>query len=122
MLNSFLTAGAVGKEKVVVAHSKQKEAICDALKNHGYVKGFSSHVDGAKKTLEIALSYKGKAHVISGLKRISKPSKRVYVGTREINPVKYGHGIAVLSTPKGILTDKEARKELVGGELLFTMW
>jgi small subunit ribosomal protein S8 len=91
------------------------------LKEEGYVKTF--HVEGdVKKTLEIVLEYKGANPRVTDVKRVSKSSKRVYTGVKEITPVKYGHGICVLSTPKGIMTDKLARKELVGGEVLFTIW
>ncbi len=121
-LNSLKTAGFVKKESVILPHSKLKKAIAEVLKNEGYIKAVKEHEDGAKKTLEIVLSYKGKEPRILGVQRMSRPSKRVYRAVSEIYPVKYGHGIAVLSTPKGILTDKEARKEMVGGELLFTIW
>jgi small subunit ribosomal protein S8 len=75
-----------------------------------------------KKTLEIVLEYKGANPRVSDVKRVSKSSKRVYTGVKDISSVKYGHGLSVLSTPKGIMTDKLARKEMVGGEILFTIW
>jgi len=121
-LNSLKTGGFVNKESVVVPHSKLKASIALLLKNEGYIKAIQEHADGPKKTLEIVLAYNGKTPRIGGLKRISRPSNRVYKNVSQIFPVKYGHGIAVFSTPKGILTDKEARKEMVGGELLFTIW
>jgi small subunit ribosomal protein S8 len=121
-LNSIKTAGFVSKESVILPHSKLKESIALVLKREGYIKTYSVHEDGVKKTLEVVLAYKGKTPRITGLQRMSRPSNRVYKGVSQIFPVKYGHGIAVLSTPKGIMTDKEARKEMVGGELLFTIW
>ena len=121
-LNSIKTAGFVNKESVLIPHSKLKAAVAEVLKSEGFIKTVKTHEDGAKKTLEVVLSYEGKTPKIKGLQRISRPSKRVYKSVPKIFPVKYGHGIAVLSTPKGILTDKEARKEMVGGELLFTIW
>ena len=121
-LNALKTGGFVAKESVTIPHSKLKLAVAETLKNEGYIKAIKEHQDGVKKTLEIVLAYNGKKPRISGVARVSRPSKRVYKGVSEIFPVKYGHGIAVLSTPKGILTDKEARKEMVGGEVLFTIW
>lgn len=121
-LNALKTGGFVAKESVTVQHSKLKLAVAEILKKEGYVKAVKEHTDGAKKTLEVVLAYTGKKPRIGGVSRVSRPSKRVYKGVSEIYPVKYGHGIAVLSTPKGILTDKEARKEMVGGEVLFTIW
>lgn len=102
-------------------HSKMKEAVLTLLKEEGYVKAV--HVSGdVKKTLEVALLYKGTTPRISGMSRVSKSSKRVYTGVKDINQVRYGKGLLVLSTPKGILSDKMARKELVGGEVLFSIW
>lgn len=122
MLISIKNAGLVNKESVIFPHSAMKMAICELLKSEGYIKTVKKHDDGVKSTLEVVLEYKDKNPRIMGVKRESKPSKRVYKGVKEISNVKYGHGIAVLSTPKGILTDKQAKAEMVGGELLFTMW
>ena len=121
MLVAIKNAGNVNKASITVPYSKMKEAILSVLKEEGYVKTY--HVTGdAKKSLEIVLEYKGNAPRITDVKRISKSSKRVYTGVKDITPVKYGHGICVLSTPKGIMTEKLARKEMVGGEVLFTIW
>jgi small subunit ribosomal protein S8 len=121
MLIAIKNAGSVKKASVVVPHSKMKEAIASVLKEEGYIKTYK--VDGdIKKTLEIVLEYKGGSPRVTDVKRVSKSSKRVYAGVKGIAPVKYGHGLRVLSTPKGILTDKLARKEMVGGEVLFTIW
>lgn len=121
MLIAIKNAGAVKKSSVIVPHSKMKEAIAALLKEEGYIKTYK--VDGdVKKTLEIVIEYKGATPRVTDVKRISKSSKRVYTGVKGITPVKYGHGLAVLSTPKGIMTDKLARKEMVGGEVLFTIW
>lgn len=121
MLIAVKNAGRVHKASVVVPHSNMKEAICALLKEEGYIKTFSVEGD-VKKELTIVLEYKGGTPRISDVKRVSKSSKRVYTGVKDIAPVKYGHGICVLSTPKGILTDKLARKEMVGGEVLFNIW
>ncbi len=124
MLIAVKNAGNIKKGSISIPYSKLKASILEVLKKEGYVKTY--HVlDGEnnKKTLEIVLEYKKDgAHRITEVKRISKQSKRVYTGVKDISPTKYGIGISVLSTPKGILTDKEARKEQVGGEILFTIW
>ena len=121
MLVAIKNAGSVKKASIVVPHSKMKEAIASLLKEEGYIKTYK--VDGdAKKTLEIVLEYKGNTPRVTDVKRVSKSSKRVYTGVKDIAPVKYGHGLCVLSTPKGIMTDKLARKEMVGGEVLFNIW
>lgn len=121
MLIAIKNGGAVKKATVTVPHSNMKEAIATLLKEEGYIKTF--HVEGdVKKTLVIVLEYKGANPRVSDVKRVSKSSKRVYTGVKDITSVKYGHGLCVLSTPKGIMTDKLARKEMVGGEILFTIW
>lgn len=121
MLIMLKNASLVNKTSVVMPHSKMKEAVLTLLKEEGYVKAVK--VEGeVKKTIEVALLYKGKAPRISGVTRVSKSSKRVYTGTKSISPVRYGKGLLVLSTPKGILSDKMARKEMVGGEVLFSIW
>lgn len=121
MLIAIKNAGLVKKATVTVPHSKMKEAIASLLKEEGYIKTYKAEGD-AKKTLEIVLEYKGATPRVTDVKRISKSSKRVYAGVKDIAPVKYGHGLRVLTTPKGIMTDKLARKEMVGGEVLFTIW
>lgn len=115
--------GAVKKASVSIPYSAFKAAIAEKLKDAGYVKGVEKRGKKVKKTLEVTLKYteEGK-HVINGVKRISKPGRRMYASVLDIHPVRYGHGALILSTPKGILTDKEARKERVGGETLFEIW
>ncbi len=110
-----------GKEVVSVYSSKNKEAIADALARAGYIKSFSKNSAG--KMLEVILGYKSdKAPRISGVQRVSKPSKRVYQKSEEIKPFKNGFGTTIISTPKGILSNKEAVKQKVGGEILFKIW
>lgn len=116
-------AAQVSKQTVVVPFSKLKHAIALCLKDNGYV------TDVSKKTeknnvpvLELTLAYTAGAPRIHDVKRISKPSRRMYLGVSDIHSVKNGHGTLVLSTPKGILGDKDARKERVGGEVLFMIW
>ncbi len=116
-------AGAVKKQTVSVPFSMFKLAIAEKLKDMGLVKQIEKKGKKVKKTIEIGLKYDdvGKA-VIQGVKRISKPGRRLYRSSKDIVPVRYGHGYLVLSTPKGILTGLEAKKQKVGGEALFEIW
>lgn len=121
MLVAIKNAGSVKKASVIIPHSKMKEAIASLLKEEGYIKTYKVEGD-VKKTLEVVLEYKNNTPRVTDVKRVSKSSKRIYTGVKDIAPVKYGHGLCVLSTPKGVMTDKLARKEMVGGEILFTIW
>ncbi len=123
LITRLTNAGAVKHAIVAVPFSAFKLAIAEKLKDAGFVKGVEKKGKKVKKTIDIALSYDAAGkHKIQGVKRVSKPGRRVYKGAREINPVKYGHGMLILSTPQGIKTDTEARKEKVGGEALFEIW
>ena len=116
-------AGAVGHAVVSMPFSNFKYAIAEKLKEAGYVKSIEKKGKKVKKTLDVTLKYDETGeHAIKGVKRISKPGRRMYKGAGEINPVRYGYGALILSTPKGIKTDKEARKEKIGGETLFEIW
>jgi small subunit ribosomal protein S8 len=115
-------AGAIGNKVVPVPYSKHLEAIATKLKELGFVE----RVEISKKdprTMEVTLAYdtKGK-HKIHDVKRISKPGRRMYVQARDAHSVKNGLGARILSTPKGILSDKDARKVKAGGETLFEVW
>lgn len=116
-------AAAIGKQSVSVPFSNFKLAIAETLKSAGYVKAVEKKGKKVKKVLDITLTYSenGKP-AISGVKRISKPGRRVYRGARELFAVRYGHGALILSTPKGVLTNTDARKQKVGGEALFEVW
>ena len=106
---------------VELPHSKIKESVAKILKSQGYVADVA--VEGAtKKTIKIRLKYNGKKNVIEGLKRISKPGLRKYVGSTEIPRVRGGLGVAIVSTSEGLLTDNQARKKNLGGELLCYIW
>ncbi len=109
------------KETVSIPSSKMTRALSEVLAREGYIGEVD---DQSKKTrsLSIALTYKNGRPAINGAKRISKPSRRLYMGVRDIKPVKRGHGLLVLSTPAGIVTGKEARQKRVGGEVLFEIW
>lgn len=116
-------AGAIKKQSISLPYSMFKMAIAEKLKDAGYVASVDKKGKKVKKTLDVVLKYdESGRHVILGVKRVSKPGRRMYCSVHEIKPVKYGHGALILSTPKGILTDKEARKEKVGGEALFEIW
>ena len=115
-------AGAIGNQTVSMPYSKHIEAIAHKLKELGFL----DRVEVSKKghgTLEVTLAYDAKGnHKIHDVKRISKPGRRMYVPAREAHTVKNGLGARILSTPKGILSDKEARKVRAGGETLFEVW
>jgi small subunit ribosomal protein S8 len=114
-------AGAIGKQTVSVPFSKHVEEIANKLKSLGYVAG----VEKGKKPyeFEVSLAYDDRGRPrIHGVKRISKPGRRLYVPSAEAHSVKNGMGARLISTPKGVLTDAEARKNRVGGENLFEIW
>lgn len=112
-------AGAIGKPEVVLPYSKHLESIAKKLKELGYV----SDVKKDDKELTVVLSYDERGvHKIKGVKRISKPGRRLYAPAREAHGVKNGLGASILSTPKGVLSDSEARKVRAGGETLFEIW
>lgn len=119
MLTRIRNAVMVNKKEVVIEPaSKFKMAILDVLKREGYIDGYRVEGEGVKKRIVVQLRYyKGKP-VIQYIERVSKPGRRVYVGVDEIPKVFNGLGIAVLSTPKGVLSDREAKKLRVGGELV----
>ncbi|MFN3306199.1 MAG: 30S ribosomal protein S8 [Candidatus Kapaibacteriota bacterium] len=122
MLTRIRNAGAARHKEVEVPYSKMKWAICQILKEQGYIDDFVKLDTNVQGTIKIKLKYYNRQPVIRELKRISKPGRRIYLGAKEIPRVKNGLGIAVLSTSRGIMTDKMARKLNIGGELLFTVW
>ena len=117
MLTRIRNALAAKHETVEIPASNTKKAIANILLNEGYVENVEV-IDGVQGTIKITLKYDGNNKVISGLKRVSKPGLRVYVGTDEVPQVLGGLGIAILSTSKGIMTGKEAKKLHQGGEVL----
>ena len=123
MLTRIRNAVARKYKTVEVLSSKMTKEIATILTNEGYIDGFEEKTEGASKTLTLNLKYgQRKENVITGLKRISKPGLRVYVKSDEVPKVLNGLGIAIISTSKGIMTDKEARKENLGGEVLAYIW
>ncbi len=124
MLTRIRNGNTAKHNTVDVPVSKMKKSIADILVNEGYIKGYETIQDGARTTIRISLRY-GKdknEKVISGLKRISKPGLRVYVGKDELPRVLGGLGTAIISTNSGVMSDKEARKAGVGGEVLAFIW
>jgi small subunit ribosomal protein S8 len=123
LLVRLTNAGAVKKLTVSIPYSAFRLAIAEKLRDAGYVAGIEKKGKKIRKTLDVVLKYnEAGVPVIRGTKRISKPGRRMYRSVNEIRSVRYGHGSLILSTPKGIKTDKEARKEKVGGEALFEIW
>ena len=111
-----------GKESVSFPYSKMKNAIMECLKKEGYISEISKKTKKGQPILEVRLIYLDKKPRITEVERISKQSRRVYFRMKDIHSVRNGSGLLVLSTPKGILSGKEARKEQVGGEALFKIW
>lgn len=122
MLTRVRNANAVMHEKVDVPHSKMKERIAEILKEQGYISNFKIVTEGNNKNIRVYLKYAGKERAIKGIKRISKPGRRVYSSVEDMPRVLSGLGIAIVSTSKGIITDKVARAEKVGGEILAFVW
>lgn len=123
MIISLKNAALVSKDTVVVPFSGVKLAIAECLKTHGYIEQASKKTEKKNRSvIELRLKYTTGGAAIHDVKRISKPSRRMYIGVKDLHPVKHGYGITVLSTPKGILSDKEAKKQQVGGEALFMIW
>ena len=122
MLARIRNAASVGHETVRIPYSKLKLAVAKVLLKEGYVSSVEKRGRKVVKNIEIGLVYNNNTPKIKGAKRVSKPSMRVYLGAKNIHRVRYGFGTSILSTPKGILTGGEARKEHVGGEVLFLIW
>jgi small subunit ribosomal protein S8 len=121
MLTRIRNAGAAHLPTVLVPHSRIKESMAKVLQAEGYVADVA--VEGDKiKNIKIKLKFNGKKNVIEGLKRVSRPGLRRYVGATEIPSVRRGLGVAILSTSEGVLSSTEARKKNLGGELLCYTW
>jgi small subunit ribosomal protein S8 len=122
MLNGIKNANRAGRESVIVPMSKLSLSIADKLSKLGYVGGISQKTRKGRPVFEVTLITVDGEPKINDIICVSKPSRRMYSSMSEIRPFKNGYGSYVYSTPKGILTDKEARKENVGGEVLFSIW
>ena len=122
MIITIKNGSLVGKETVLVPYSKLKNSILACLEKEGFIASVSKKNKKGQPFLEVGLIYTDNKPKIVDVERVSKPSKRVYLGVKEIFPIKNGKGLMVLSTPKGILSGAAARKEQVGGEVLFKVW
>ena len=122
MVNMIKNGGRAEHETVTVSFSKIKQAIADCLLKEGYISSVSKKTKKGFPVLELGIVYVDGTPKVTGVERVSKSSCRVYKGVKDIRYAKGGSFLTVYSTPKGILTDKQARKEMVGGEVLFKMW
>ena len=123
MLTRIRNANSAKHESVEIPASNMKREISQILVNEGYVKSYNIIDDGKQGIIKVALKYgPGKSKVLQGIKRISKPGLRVYVSCEDMPKVMRGLGVAIVSTSKGIMTDKAARKANVGGEVLAFVW
>jgi len=118
MLTRIRNAQMVEKSIVAMPASKVKAAIAQVLKDEGYIDGFQVKNEGGKSELEIALKYYAGRPVIERIERVSRPGLRIYRGTKAIPQVQNGLGVAIVTTPKGVMTDRKARAAGVGGEVL----
>jgi small subunit ribosomal protein S8 len=118
MLTRIRNAQSVEKAVVAMPASKLKVAIAQVLKDEGYIDGFQVKSEGAKSELEIALKYYAGRPVIERIERVSRPGLRIYKGRDDIPQVMNGLGVAIVTTPKGVMTDRKARANGVGGEVL----
>lgn len=110
------------KDAVVVPYSKVKEEIARILEEKKYIAGFEKKGRKIRKFLEVGLAYDGNAPVLNGIKRLSKPSRRLYIKKGEIWPIKQGFGILIVSTSRGIMTGDNAKKAGLGGEMIAEVW
>lgn len=126
MLIQIQNAQAVGREQVAMPFSKVKFRIAEILKSAGFLAEVEKkNKKGGKAELEylyLTLKYQDNQGALSGIKIVSKPSRRLYVKSKDIKPVRSGYGLAIISTPKGIMDSKEARKSNLGGEIICEVW
>ncbi len=122
MLNQIKNAEAVGKTEVLIPLSKIKNEIANILSKEGFVGEVKKATKGKIKSLKITLKYDNEVPAIAGFKRISKPGQRIYEGFSEIKKVRGGYGISIISTSKGLMTNKDARYKKVGGEVICKIW
>lgn len=122
MITQLKNAGSAGRESVVVPFSQIKENIAKVLMSEGFVKSVEKKEVKGRPVLLIGVFLENRIPKIKGVQRLSKTSKRVYKKSSEIRPVKNGYGALVLSTPKGVMSGREAKKQKLGGEVLFSIW
>ena len=123
LLTRIRNANSAKHDTVQIPASNMKKSICQILLDEGYIKNFSVVEDGKQGIITVTLKYgEGKTPVIKGLRRVSKPGLRIYSNVEDMPKVMKGLGIAIISTSKGVMTDRQARKENVGGEVLAFIW
>ncbi len=122
-LTRIRNANQANKERVEIPNSRMKRALAEIMKNEGFLRNYDKIDDGKQGVLRLYLKYgPNKTKVLTGLKRISKPGLRVYVQKDEVPKVLGGLGLAIISTPKGLMTDKQARQDGLGGEVICYIW
>lgn len=109
-------------ETVLVPHSKVKESIARVLEAKGYISGFEKKGKKVKKFLEISLKYRDEVPAIRGLRRVSRPSRRLYVKAADLKPIRHGYGAAIISTSSGMMTNEDAKAKRLGGEIIMEIW
>lgn len=122
LLTHILNAQKVRKEKVKTPYSAMDEKVLELLASNKFIAGFEKKGRNPKKYLEIDLLYKNDSGAIHGMKFVSVPSRHIYKKYTQLRRVKQGYGVAIVSTSKGIMTDNQAKKDKVGGEVLFNIW
>ncbi len=123
LLTRIRNASSAKHDSVDIPASNMKKAICQILLDEGYIKNFSVEEDGKQGVITVTLKYlEGKQPVIQGLRRVSKPGLRIYSSVEDMPKVMKGLGVAIISTSKGVMTDREASKQNVGGEVLAFIW
>lgn len=123
LLTRIRNGAQAGHDRVLIPHSRLKEAIVKLLESEGFVDGISVRRKGIEAWLEVGMRYdRDSKAIIRGLERISKPSRRIYVRRDEVPYVRNGLGLAILTTPKGVISDRDARREGVGGEVICYVW
>lgn len=122
MLNQIRNAEAVEKTEILIPFSKLKNEILMLLQKENFIADVKKATKEGQKALKITLKYDNGVPAIAGLKRVSKPGQRIYEGTSEIRRVRGGFGISIVSTSKGLMTNKEARKQKLGGEIICQVW
>ena len=123
LLTHIRNASSAKHESVEIPASNMKKAICQILMDEGYIRSFTVTEDGKQGIIKVVLKYgEGKTPVIQGLRKVSKPGLRIYSGAAELPKVMKGLGIAIISTSRGVMTDREARKQNLGGEVLAFIW
>jgi small subunit ribosomal protein S8 len=122
MLTHIRNATAIGKAEVVLPYSKFKQSLGEILQSQGLVSSVEISEKGERKFLNVKLKYQDGRPVISGVKRVSKPGQRIYASAKEIPRTQNGFGVTILSTPRGLMSDMQARKERLGGEIICQIW